>query len=173
MTAIPLVSADLCLIFWLFTSYGGVLGHHRYLVVGFINPNAPYRGWRFAGRGIARCEIRLVGWRGLCGNWHRCWRGECNWSWFPTGFMVTNSGAWHGRSGSRLVSYIPLIDFSLDDITLFISVLDCDHLHLNGGGFANNGALCDVGNRGSASLVRARCSAACSTLIRFILRRDF
>jgi TRAP-type uncharacterized transport system fused permease subunit len=42
---------------------------------------------------------------------------------FRLGFMVTNSALGMGEAVQGWFSYIPLIDFSLDDITLFISLV--------------------------------------------------
>ncbi|MDB0013233.1 TRAP transporter permease [Alphaproteobacteria bacterium] len=123
MTAIPLV----VLIYVLFSGYSPHMaafwGITAILVVGFINPNhrigvgdllaGASQGVKYALSVGAVCAaigivVGVVNATGLG---------------FRLGFMVTNSALGMGEAIQGWFSYIPLIDFSLDDITLFISLI--------------------------------------------------
>jgi TRAP transporter 4TM/12TM fusion protein len=123
MTAIPL----LVLIYVLFSGYSPHMaafwGITAILIVGFINPNhrigigdliaGASQGVKYALSVGAVCAaigivVGVVNATGLG---------------FRLGFMVTNSALGIGESLVNFFSYIPLVEFSLEDLTLFISLL--------------------------------------------------
>ena len=123
MTAIPL----LVLIYVLFSGYSPHMaafwGITAVLVVGFINPShrigvgdliaGASQGVKYALSVGAVCAaigivVGVVNATGLG---------------FRLGFMVTNSALGMGESLMPLFSFIPFTDFTLNDITLFISLI--------------------------------------------------
>lgn len=123
MTAIPLI----VLIYVLFSGYSPHMaafwGITAVLVVGFINPNhritlgdliaGASQGVKYALSVGAVCAaigivVGVVNATGLG---------------FRLGFMVTNSALGMGESLQSILLYIPLINFELDQLTLFISLL--------------------------------------------------
>jgi len=123
MTAVPLV----VLIYVLFSGYSPHMaafwGITMILVVGFINPNhrigigdllaGAAQGVKYTLSVGAVCAaigivVGVVNSTGLG---------------FRLGFMVTNSALGMGEAVQSLFTFIPFIDFSLNQITLFISLI--------------------------------------------------
>ena len=123
MTAVPLV----VLIYVLFSGYSPHMaafwGITMILVVGFINPNhrigigdllaGAAQGVKYTLSVGAVCAaigivVGVVNSTGLG---------------FRLGFMVTNSALGMGEAVQSLFAFIPFIDFSLNQITLFISLI--------------------------------------------------
>ena len=123
MTAIPLI----VLVYVLFSGYSPHMaafwGITAILIVGFINPNhrigigdllaGASQGVKYALSVGAVCAaigivVGVVNATGLG---------------FRLGFMVTNSALGMGESLLEFFSYIPFIEFSLSELTLFISLI--------------------------------------------------
>ena len=123
MTAIPLI----VLVYVLFSGYSPHMaafwGITAILIVGFINPNhrigigdllaGASQGGKYALSVGAVCAaigivVGVVNATGLG---------------FRLGFMVTNSALGMGESLLEFFSYIPFIEFSLSELTLFISLI--------------------------------------------------
>ena len=114
--------SNLCAIFWLLTTHGSLLGITTILIVGFINPHhritvgdllaGASQGVKYALSVGAVCAaigvvVGVVNATGLG---------------FRLGFMVTNSAVEMGESLLGFFEAIPFINFSINDITLFISL---------------------------------------------------